>query len=46
MIKVADLLVKRRDPEAVLADFFAKVVEEDAMLLGRRPTSRVVRGKS
>ena len=46
MKKVADLLVKLRDAEELLADFFAKVVEEDAMLLGRRPTSRVVRGKS
>lgn len=32
---VADTIVKLRDTEEVLADFFAKVAEEDAMLLGR-----------
>jgi dihydrofolate reductase len=32
---VVDTIVKLRDTEAVLADFFAKVAEEDAMLLGR-----------
>ena len=32
---VADAIVKLRDTEEVLADFFAKVAEEDAMLLGR-----------
>jgi len=32
---VADTIVKLRDTEEVLADFFAKVEEEDAMLLGR-----------
>jgi hypothetical protein len=46
MRKVAYLIVKLRDPEEVLADFFVKVAEEDAMLLDRRPISRVVRGKS
>jgi hypothetical protein len=46
MIKVAVLLVKLSDTEEVLADFFAKVVEKDAMRLGCRSVSRVVRGKS
>jgi hypothetical protein len=46
MRKVANLIVKLHDIDEVLADFFAKVAEEDAMLLGRRPTSRVVREKS
>jgi len=32
---VVDTIVKLRDTEEVLADFFAKVAEEDAMLLGR-----------
>lgn len=32
---VADAIVKLRDTEEVLADFFAKVADEDAMLLGR-----------
>ena len=32
---VIDTIVKLRDTEEVLADFFAKVAEEDAMLLGR-----------
>lgn len=32
---VADTIVKKRDTEEVLADFFAKVAEEDAVLLGR-----------
>jgi len=32
---VADTIVKQRDTEEVLADFFAKVEGEDAMLLGR-----------
>jgi dihydrofolate reductase len=32
---VADAIVKLRDTEEVLADFFTKVAEEDAMLLGR-----------
>ena len=32
---VADSIVKLRDTEEVLADFFAKVAQEDAMLLGR-----------
>jgi dihydrofolate reductase len=32
---VADTIVKYRDTEEVLADFFAKVADEDAMLLGR-----------
>ena len=32
---VADAIVKLRDTEEVLSDFFAKVAEEDAMLLGR-----------
>jgi len=32
---VADTIVKQRDTEEVLADFFAIVAEEDAMLLGR-----------
>lgn len=32
---VADAIVKLRDTEEVLADFFARVAEEDAMLLGR-----------
>jgi dihydrofolate reductase len=32
---VADMVVKLRDTEEVLSDFFAKVAEEDAMLLGR-----------
>ena len=32
---VADTIGKQRDTEEVLADFFAKVAEEDAMLLGR-----------
>lgn len=32
---VADTIVKLRDTEEVLSDFFARVVEEDAMLLGR-----------
>jgi dihydrofolate reductase len=32
---VAETIVKLRDTEEVLADFFAKVAEEDAMLLGR-----------
>jgi hypothetical protein len=46
MRKVADLKVKLRDTEEVLPDFFVKVAEEDAMLLGRKLTPRVVRGKS
>jgi dihydrofolate reductase len=32
---VADTIVKLRDTEEVLGDFFPKVAEEDAMLLGR-----------
>ena len=32
---VVDTIVKLRDTEEVLADFLAKVAEEDAMLLGR-----------
>ena len=32
---VADTIGKQRDTEEVLADFFAKVAQEDAMLLGR-----------
>ena len=32
---VADTIGKLRDTEEVLADFFAKVAKEDAMLLGR-----------
>jgi len=32
---VIDTIVELRDKEEVLADFFAKVAEEDAMLLGR-----------
>ncbi len=32
---VADMIVKLRDTQEVLADFFEKVAEEDAMLLGR-----------
>jgi dihydrofolate reductase len=32
---VVDTIVKLRDRPEVLSDFFAKVVEEDAMLLGR-----------
>ncbi|HEY5808526.1 MAG TPA: hypothetical protein VIT67_11185, partial [Povalibacter sp.] len=32
---VADIIVKLRDTEEVLADFFDKVGQEDAMLLGR-----------
>lgn len=32
---VVDTIVKLRDTDEVLADFFAKVAEEDAMLLGR-----------
>lgn len=32
---VVDTIVKLRDTKEVLADFFAKVGEEDAMLLGR-----------
>lgn len=32
---VVDSIVKLRDTEEVLADFFAKVAQEDAMLLGR-----------
>jgi dihydrofolate reductase len=32
---VADSIVKLRDTEEVLTDFFVKVAEEDAMLLGR-----------
>lgn len=32
---VADRIGKLRDTEEVLADFFAKVADEDAMLLGR-----------
>jgi dihydrofolate reductase len=32
---VADTIGKLRDTEEVLAEFFAKVAEEDAMLLGR-----------
>jgi len=32
---VTDTIVKLRDTEEVLADFFARVAEEDAMLLGR-----------
>lgn len=32
---VADSIVKLRDTEEVLSDFFARVAEEDAMLLGR-----------
>ncbi len=32
---VVDTIGKLRDTEEVLADFFAKVAEEDAMLLGR-----------
>ncbi len=32
---VADKLVKMRDTEEVLGDYFLKVAEEDAMLLGR-----------
>ncbi len=46
MRKVADLIVKLRDTEEVLVDFLAKVAEEDAIVLGRKLTSRVVRGKS
>jgi hypothetical protein len=46
MKKVTNSIVKLRDTEEVLADFFAKVAVEDAMLLARKPTSRVVRGKS
>ena len=47
---VADTIMKLRDTEEVLGDFFPKVAEEDAMLLGRVsylewvaywPTSRV-----
>lgn len=32
---VAETIVKLRDTDAVLSDFFAKVAAEDAMLLGR-----------
>ena len=32
---VADTIVKLRDTKEVLTDFFAKVADEDAMLLGR-----------
>jgi dihydrofolate reductase len=32
---VADRIGKLRDTEEVLADFFARVAEEDAMVLGR-----------
>ena len=32
---VVDTIVKLRDRQDVLADFFPKVAEEDAMLLGR-----------
>jgi len=32
---VVDTILKLRDTEEVLADFFARVAEEDAMLLGR-----------
>lgn len=32
---VVDTIVKLRDTDEVLTDFFAKVAEEDAMLLGR-----------
>lgn len=32
---VADTIGKQRDTEEVLADFFAEVAEEDAILLGR-----------
>jgi dihydrofolate reductase len=32
---VVDTIVKLRDTEEVLTDFFAKVAEEDALLLGR-----------
>jgi dihydrofolate reductase len=32
---VADTIVKLRDTEEVLADFFGKMAQEDAMLLGR-----------
>ncbi len=32
---VVDTIVKLRDTEEVLADFFARVAQEDAMLLGR-----------
>jgi len=32
---VVDTIVKLRDTQEVLADFFAKVADEDAMLLGR-----------
>lgn len=32
---VADTIMRYRDTEEVLADFFAKVAQEDAMLLGR-----------
>lgn len=32
---VADTIVKLRDTEEVLSDFFSKVANEDAMLLGR-----------
>ncbi len=32
---VVDTIVKLRDTQEVLADFFAKVAQEDAMLLGR-----------
>ena len=32
---VVDTIAKLRDTEEVLSDFFARVAEEDAMLLGR-----------
>jgi hypothetical protein len=37
---VVDTIVRQRDTEEVLADFFARVAEEDAVLLGPANTSR------
>jgi hypothetical protein len=46
MRKVANLMVKPGDPEEALVDFFAKAAEEEAIVLGRKLTASVVRGKS